>query len=514
MANEMKNEENIVLTGTVVTREELALDQKKMDRLDSSKMVGIMDEIYTKAINGIPKISRSVDEIAAEYMNRYNDAKTAARELSRYQIAKCGTTGFITGLGGLITLPVAIPANVGRVIYVQIRMIAAIARIGGFDIHSDQVQTLVYTCLTGNAISDVIKQTGIRMGEKLSESVIARIPAKVLTMVNQKVGFKLIAQFGSEGAINLMEFVPVAGGVIGGAIDIASTRIIANNAITVFIDKKIPEERKSFKEVAMPVTKKGTEMLGKAKDSVGKGINTVSSTVKNKYDETINEMKTVKMPVREVSSGKLEQGKMCHVITSPRRILLSWDYFTDENGNRYMIEKSMTMPSKQKKNAYEYYVDFEDQSIELPKGTVLFAGEDKWRKKLPDSDINSMVYCAFYTSMPLPENETLENQPADITIKLSKDGMLFVERKSAASSLKYSLGKKAARKFFEDLKNCISSGESRPFETGDAFGRLLTLQFENGEEISYQDVRGYENGKTTKDIIYGLIKAQGVNCAL
>ena len=35
----------------------------------------------------------------------------AAKALIRGQLAKCSTSGFLTGLGGLITLPVAIPVR-------------------------------------------------------------------------------------------------------------------------------------------------------------------------------------------------------------------------------------------------------------------------------------------------------------------------------------------------------------------------------------------------------------------
>ena len=38
----------------------------------------------------------------------------AAKALIRGQLAKCSTSGFLAGLGGLITLPVAIPANISR----------------------------------------------------------------------------------------------------------------------------------------------------------------------------------------------------------------------------------------------------------------------------------------------------------------------------------------------------------------------------------------------------------------
>ena len=64
---------------------------------------------------------------------------------------------FLTGLGGIITLPIAIPANITSVIYVQMRMVAFIAHMRGFDLKDDQVRTLVYIELTGQAVSDILK---------------------------------------------------------------------------------------------------------------------------------------------------------------------------------------------------------------------------------------------------------------------------------------------------------------------------------------------------------------------
>lgn len=54
---------------------------------------------------------------------------------------KCTTSGFFTGFGGLITLPVALPANVTRILYVQMRMIASLAYMAGLNVHDDSVQT-------------------------------------------------------------------------------------------------------------------------------------------------------------------------------------------------------------------------------------------------------------------------------------------------------------------------------------------------------------------------------------
>ena len=207
--------------------------QEQEEPLSEAKAGKILDAVYEKTLNGIPLVSRSVDEIADDYLSHHDTPEAAARSLTRWQVAKCGTSGFLSGLGGIVTLPATIPANIGSVMYVQMRMIAAIAKMGGYDVNSDQVQTLVYMCLTGTTIADIVKETGIQIGEKSLTAAIKKIPGAVLTKINQKMSFRFITKFGEKGVINL---VPIAGGLIGGGVDIASTIVISRNAIRMFIE--------------------------------------------------------------------------------------------------------------------------------------------------------------------------------------------------------------------------------------------------------------------------------------
>lgn len=150
-------------------------------------------------------------------------------------MAKCTTSGFVTGLGGLITMPVAIPANISSVIYVQMRMIAAIAHIGGNDITDDSVKSMVYICLTGNAAVEIAKDFGIKLGTKLTQSAIKKISGEALKKISQAVGFRLVTKFGQKGIVNLGKAIPLVGGVIGGGVDLASTKTIGKISKQVFI---------------------------------------------------------------------------------------------------------------------------------------------------------------------------------------------------------------------------------------------------------------------------------------
>ena len=133
-------------------------------------------------------------------------------------------------------MPVALPANVTSVLYVQMRMIASLAYMAGLNVNDDSVQTLVYACLAGVSVAEIMKKAGIQFGQKLSNAMIKKIPGKALTKINQKVGFRFVTKFGQKGIVNLGKMIPVAGALVSGGFDFAETRIIATRAYKAFIE--------------------------------------------------------------------------------------------------------------------------------------------------------------------------------------------------------------------------------------------------------------------------------------
>ena len=209
--------------------------KEKQKVLSQADMMNLLDSLYSKCIQGIPMISSPIEKMADDYLQHNATVEDAAKDMINKQVIKCTTSGFITNLGGIITLPVTIPANVGSVMYVQMRMIACAAYMAGYDVHTDQVQTLVYACLAGVSVMEVAKKAGIKIGQKGLENLIDKIPGKVLIAINQKVGFRMLTKFGETGAINIGKAIPVVGGVIGGGFDFIDTKFIGNRAYNQFI---------------------------------------------------------------------------------------------------------------------------------------------------------------------------------------------------------------------------------------------------------------------------------------
>lgn len=211
---------------------------EKEKSLSLSAIMKAMDWAYDKAVNGISGLD-SAEDMATDYLRGEGSLRDKANRLIRWQNTKAGTSGFVTGLGGLITLPVALPANITSVLYVQIRMIAAIAKMGGCDLRDDRVKSLVYTCLVASSASDVIKQTGIAIGEKVAINAIKSMSAATIRQINQKVGFKLFTKFGEKGIINFGKAVPLLGGIVGGLFDTISTNTVGNVARDTFLPKVV-----------------------------------------------------------------------------------------------------------------------------------------------------------------------------------------------------------------------------------------------------------------------------------
>ena len=206
----------------------------KSNKIDQSLIMQALDWSYEKAVGGLPGFD-SAQELAESYLVKKGAADTAIDSMIRWQNAKAATSGFLTGLGGAITLPVTLPANITSVLYVQIRTIAAVAHIKGYDLSSDQVKTLVYSCLLGSAALDTLKDVGIKVGTKMGEQALKNMSRKIIVDINQKVGFRLVTKLGEKGVINLGKAIPVIGGVIGGTFDAVATHSIGKIAKKVFV---------------------------------------------------------------------------------------------------------------------------------------------------------------------------------------------------------------------------------------------------------------------------------------
>lgn len=68
--------------------------------------------------------------------------------------------------------------------YVQIRVIVAITHMCGYNPKDDEVKTLVFSCLTRQAATDILK-AGIKPGSIPVKNAIKKIPNVAIKTINQ-----------------------------------------------------------------------------------------------------------------------------------------------------------------------------------------------------------------------------------------------------------------------------------------------------------------------------------------
>lgn len=191
----------------------------------------VLNNIYNLAVTGNGSFGDSIQELADEYVERYGRTEKAIDKMVSNQRLKCTATGFVSGLGGLITLPVTIPADLASSHYIEIRMIAAIAAIRGYDIYSDEVKTLVYLCIVGNSVGDILKQAGLKaLTDYTARVLIPKISKAVAAKVAENVGNKLLLKTSTKVLPKLGKMVPVVGGVLSGSYNYAEISAFAKVA--------------------------------------------------------------------------------------------------------------------------------------------------------------------------------------------------------------------------------------------------------------------------------------------
>ena len=83
-------------------------------------------------------------ELAESYRLKWaGDREQSIGDLIGAHMRYAGMVGFMTGLGGLLSAPIAAPLNISSVIVIQVRMIAAIAHLRGYSLTEPKVKTLV-----------------------------------------------------------------------------------------------------------------------------------------------------------------------------------------------------------------------------------------------------------------------------------------------------------------------------------------------------------------------------------
>jgi hypothetical protein len=142
-----------------------------------------------------------------------------------------GAQGFVTNLGGLVTLAAAIPLNLTGLALLQSRLVAGIAHLRGYDLQDPRVRNAVLLCTLGeDTVRSLVKDKKVPG----TPMVVATAPThdpSLDAVVAAEVTSALVSRVvGRHAATTVVRRVPVAGGIWGGSADAYGTYKIGRYA--------------------------------------------------------------------------------------------------------------------------------------------------------------------------------------------------------------------------------------------------------------------------------------------
>ena len=224
------------------------MNAHKATENEGKRALTLVKWLSDHAIAGVRPLS-SAEDLATKYLRdqRYGSHRHRIDALIKWETTKNFTSGFVTGLGGLLTLPFALPAGFAASWVIQARMAAAIARIYGHDLHSERIRTLIVATLVGDSIAEIATASGIRVGSGVAKAVADRVSRRGFIEFSRRVGSRLLRMAGQKSSVSLMKGVPLIGGIAGGTLDAVGCRIVGKHARKLF---ETPENSNASKERA------------------------------------------------------------------------------------------------------------------------------------------------------------------------------------------------------------------------------------------------------------------------
>ena len=217
-----------------------AVGRKMGERIAPSVASQYVRAVLDKAIDGVGPLRSAAESADAKLVDAGGDVENAIAKLVRLHAALAGAQGFVTNLGGVAALAVALPANVVGVTLVQCHLIAGIAHLRGYDLNDPRVRNAILVCMLGeDSAKGLVKKSTIPASPLGIATAAAHDPT-LDEHISREVTTDLIARTAGRRAVTLVgRRVPLLGGFVGGGSDAWVTWQLSRFAMKELVDRNL-----------------------------------------------------------------------------------------------------------------------------------------------------------------------------------------------------------------------------------------------------------------------------------
>jgi len=184
-------------------------------------------EALKRAIDGVGPLPPAAAAAEKQLREQDGDVQRAVHEVIENHVRYAGAQGLLTNIGGLVTMAIAVPANISGLALLQCRMVAGIAHLRGYDLDDPRVRNAILVTVLGEETVERLVKNKLIPAPPMALATAPMHDAGLDAVISTEVAADLITRVaGRRIATTIGRRVPVLGGVVGmGADGYATWRI-------------------------------------------------------------------------------------------------------------------------------------------------------------------------------------------------------------------------------------------------------------------------------------------------
>lgn len=221
-----------------VTKKVGAALAPRIPQLAPNLSAAFVHQALDKAIVGVGPLPGAAAAADKQLAENDGDLDRGTHDVIENHVRYAALQGFLTNLGGLVTMAVTVPANITGLALIQCRMVAGIVHLRGYDLADPKTRAAVLTCLLGEEkILKLVKNRTLP-GTPMELAGAQVFDSTLNATLANEVAAELIARAaGKRLATTVGRRVPVVGGVVGASTDAYVTWKIGRYVDREFLPK-------------------------------------------------------------------------------------------------------------------------------------------------------------------------------------------------------------------------------------------------------------------------------------
>jgi hypothetical protein len=200
---------------------------------------GFVQQALERAIRGVGPLDGAAMAAEKQLDEQRGDVEKAVHEVIENHVRLAGAQGFLTNIGGLVTMTFTVPANITGLALIQSRMVAGILHLRGYDLADKRVRNAILASMLGEErVLSLIRKKKLPGTPMALATAPVHDPHLDNIMANEVASELVTKVAGKRIATTVGRRVPVVGGLVGAGADGFATWQVGRYVDREFLPRK------------------------------------------------------------------------------------------------------------------------------------------------------------------------------------------------------------------------------------------------------------------------------------